>query len=579
MKERIRVIIMLLIIIEFIVTTPFLAVSESMTIKPNSNEMNESEKVDYTSKITPTLQDVIQEKPDKMIPVLIWMKDVDLSGVMSEALLSLNKDIDSLEELTSRKDISLDDFQKYIQTKRNLSSALYEEHNNRIVHDCFDGKDIIYISRYSPVVLLYLDVEEIVKVSQREEVMLIDYYFSEENENEISIANSVTRASLVYPSYGYGGYGIKIGVLEESITNAYFPGVNVVSQNGTVSAYQEPLNHVNSVVSIISSIAPDAQYYIADNSVMSNFQAIEWLLSQGVNIINASKKIDNDGCNTYGSVSKWLDHIAYNHDVHFVKSSGNEGETGVTSGGMAYNIVTVGNINDNRTLSYTDDDIATDSSFYYDYDNSHLTSKPDICAPGVGISTEFGTGSGTSCSAPQVAGAIALLCQGNPTLTIRQDAVKAILTCSVNYSSPLTYVPSDSFYKYFGAGLLDTCGAVWVAENTRYVASSISTNTSSKTYSFYVSSSDDRVRVSLAFLRNSSIGSSNHVGTSPNVVNLSDLDLRVYPPNSSTPIASSTKLYNNVEIVDFEPTVSGTYTIVITNYSSSATTYFGLAWK
>lgn len=28
-----------------------------------------------------------------------------------------------------------------------------------------------------------------------------------------------------------------------------------------------------------------------------------------------------------------------------------------------------------------------------------------------------------------------------------------------------------------------------------------------------------------------------------------------------------------------KPTVAGTYTVVIANYSSSATTYFGLAWK
>lgn len=151
------------------------------------------------------------------------------------------------------------------------------------------------------------------------------------------------------------------------------------------------------------------------------------MISQGVNVITASRSIGGDGLNTYGSMSQWLDHIAYNHDIHFVKSAGNEGTDGVTSWGMAYNILTVGNIDDRRTTSYSDDIIRDSSSRY---SGNGLAFKPDICAPG-----------------------------------------------------------------------------------------------------------------------------------------------------SSTPIASSRTSYSNVEIVDFNPTTTGTYRIVVKNYKSYGTTYYGLVWR
>ncbi len=580
MKKNMRIIVSMMLVV-FTIVSSFFVVSESRAEDLLQYEISDRDV------ISQKLLEAMQKQPEEKVQVLVWMEDTDLSNVSGEAFLSLDKDITSLEELITREDIVIDDIQQYVQRKRELSVALYEEHNKRMIETFFKDKDVIYVSKYSPLVLLNLDKDSIVRASQEKEIKIIDLYIPDGYDCEMNIANNVTRASLVYPTYGYGGYGVKIGVLENSITNASFPGINIVSQNGTVAYGQDSLVHVNSVVAIISSIAPDAKYYIADHSNMSDYQAIEWLLDQGVNIINASQPVGNDDHNTYGIASRWLDHIAYNHDVHFVKSAGNDGEEGITSGGMAYNIITVGAINDQRDTNYSNDDIAQYSSFYFDEVlDTNLANKPDICAPGgedeegYYFNTGFGTeGFGTSFAAPQVTGAIALLCQGNPTVTIRQDAVKAILTCSVNFASPLTYVPSDYSYQFFGAGLLDTYGAVWVAENTRYIVSNITTNTSSKSHTFYVGSSDDRIRVSLAFLRNSSIGSTNHAGTSPSVANLSDLDIRVYPPNSSSPIAASTTSYNNVEIVDFEPTIAGTYTVVITNYSSSATTYYGLAWR
>lgn len=563
----------LIVMITLIVSSTFLIISESMKSVGN--------------KISTRMREAIEAHRGEKISAFIWIKDVDLTSAKEKALFALGKDVKTVDELMSREDLLLEDFQKYIQIKRETSRLIYNDHNIEIAKKLFSEGDIIYISEYSPVILACLNSNSIESLSKEDDVNYIDIYYREEHEIEMSTANAVTRASLVYNSYGYGGYGVKIGVLEDSITNGSFPGINIASQNGTVANYQKAVDHANSVVAIITSIAPDATYYIADHSVMSDFQAIEWLLNQGVNIINASKYMGNDGNSQYGSVSMWIDHIAYNHDVHFVTSSGNAESAGVTSGGMAYNAVTVGAIDDRRTISYLDDDIAPYSSFYFDTIlDTHLANKPDICAPG-GLEDEgfeLNTGFepstyGTSYAAPQVTGAIALLCQGNPTLTIRQDAVKAILTCSVNFSSPLAFVPSNYDYKFFGAGLLDTCGAVWVAENTRYIASSIGSNTATKAHSFYVSSSDDRIRLSLAFLRNSTINANNHPGVTPNVSDLSNLNIAVYPPNSSTPIAVSNSSYNNVEIVDFEPTVAGTYTVVVTNTSASATTYYGLAWR
>src|SRR4051812_36139089 len=153
---------------------------------------------------------------------------------------------------------------------------------------------------------------------------------------------------------------------------------------------------------------------------------------------------------------------------------------GVTSPGNAPWVLTVGASTHKGTVTRKDDEVAPFSSrgpSYIDYE-----AKPDLVAPGVGIesltdgsSLLFATHpaarlwgnvdtvtqpylslSGTSMSAPVVAGAVALMLQANPALT--PNLVKAILQYTAEHRSGY-----DDLTQ--GAGFLNARGAVQLAKS------------------------------------------------------------------------------------------------------------------
>jgi serine protease AprX len=153
---------------------------------------------------------------------------------------------------------------------------------------------------------------------------------------------------------------------------------------------------------------------------------------------------------------------------------------GVTSPGNAPWVLTVGASTHKGTVTRKDDEVAPFSSrgpSYIDY-----AAKPDLVAPGVGIesltdgsSLLFSTHSaarlwgsvdtvtqpylslsGTSMSAPVVAGAVALMLQANPALT--PNLVKAILQYTAEHRAGY-----DDLTQ--GAGFLNARGAVQLAKS------------------------------------------------------------------------------------------------------------------
>ena len=101
----------------------------------------------------------------------------------------------------------------------------------------------------------------------------------------------------------------------------------------------------------------------------------------------------------------------------------------------------------------------------------------------------------------------------------------------------------------------------------------------SKSFSMNVTSSDTLMRISLAFLKNNRMSTSDHT-VLPTQYTLPNLNLEIYSP-SGVLVTSSTTTKNNVEIAEFTPTEYGTYTIKVVNASPSSNTgtiYFGLAW-
>lgn len=344
-----------------------------------------------------------------------------------------------------------------------------------------------------------------------------------------------------------------------------------------------------------AGMAPDAELYASsifkynpntDEYDPYYLEQTEWLLSNGVNVINVSYTFGEDGYCTYGAYAKWLDHIAVNHYVTFVQSAGNDGVNKVISGAMAYNIITVGNIDDKNTVNLGDDELCSSSS--YSALNT-LAYKPDICAPGTGIVNEARPNgmTGTSASAPHVTGTVALMFEAKPTLKLYPEVVKAILTAAVNPDSDHRYWVSDwtsntavDSYAKYGAGLLDAYHATQAAYNVNYEYGVLSSTNNQVTYNLNVPSTGLTVRVSLAFHKYNSINNTSHTSLY-NVVehDLQDLDLRIIAPDN-TVIRTSLSSNNSVENIEFGAMQTGNYTIVVNKVPNSYTgnVEYGLAW-
>jgi hypothetical protein len=271
-----------------------------------------------------------------------------------------------------------------------------------------------------------------------------------------------------------------------------------------------------------------------------------------------------------------VDHIAYNHDVHFVNAAGNSGSAGVGSPGMAYNIITVGNTDWDGTYTIGD---------YSSYNNAgpsrsaQRTYKPDIMAPA----------SWTSYAAPMVTGTVALLCELNPALKTKQPIVKSILAAGAGARTK-NYVTSDSEFKQYGAGIVDALASSYIVAANQYSTSTgilSSTVGETKIYNMEVTSSDSRMRIAMTYSNRISLASSGSIHATATIPDgtIAEVGLYIYDPNGNLVIScpvESTTVGANLKIVEFDTNGnSGTYTIkvrLLSPPSDSRSTNFGVAW-
>jgi len=229
-----------------------------------------------------------------------------------------------------------------------------------------------------------------------------------------------------------------------------------------------------------------------------------------------------------------------------VVSAGNDGPTSrtITNPGIAYNVITVGNLDDKNTLNPGDDTIRSSSSRGPTWGGRV---KPDIVAPGTlirstnndwqGSNPDFVDMTGTSMAAPHVSGSAALLADYFSLwgwLVVSPLAIKALLLNSANN----TGIYADN--KSYGWGVLDLKNAFAQREiaSRQYV--------SEGGYLIFTSTFNPGDKCTITWNRHAEWNNSNYP---EQYYSLNNLDLYMYNQDDNSLIDYSNSTVDNVEQV------------------------------
>ncbi len=457
------------------------------------------------------------------------------------------------------------------------------------------------------------------QIAEQGAVKKIEEYVEEtfvldDTEDETSQTTSTGYHMVKNENIQYDGSGIKIGVIEVP-TSFYDEYDNVLPEKGVYydnnvhlsektssqliknysfisniyRANRTISNHATTVLSIVggdevsgvdgvkyTGIAPRSTLYYTIYMSSEDFSnSILWCIESGANIINMSF---GTPYGYYSPLDRYVDYVITEYRVVIVKSAGNyhsenNSSSFVSSPGLAYNAITVGNVTCDETSSgqYL---LSSNSAYYQQFE--YLTNKPDLSAFGTKIhllDTTYNPenrGSGTSYAAPMVAGAAALVMQANTDLIGKPDTVKAILlgsadetaisvelndenggltSASFHYDSSKIQEPSSTLREKSGAGLLNIEAAIRMANSNLFYACGITDNESLITETYYFGANTD-IEFGVVY--------ENPYDEIVSTILSNDVYIQVLDSNNNS-VFTSTDGVNNVELYECRIKTAGEY--------------------
>lgn len=437
-------------------------------------------------------------------------------------------------------------------------------------------KDVIFKSEYAPTVIANLTKEQIKASAEDAKVEFIGLY--EEPEAApctFETSKQTIRVDKVFSQIGLKGTNVKVGMFENGVPldHEELDPDRITAVGTNVAAQDHPRWVAICLAGSTLGIAPEALVY-ATNANLSNIEA---LISQGIVVMNVSWGYIRSGAGTYTYEDKWFDHIAKEHNLLLMCSAGNEEDDGrscVRSPAMAYNTLAVGAFEDKSTgNNLADDQLYVGSSY-----NHTGSLKPDLVAP---MNTTNGA---TSFAAPVVTGIAALLLELKPALCYQPQTLKAILMAScqrkvLSHAGTADETMEQGLTRKQGAGAVDAWNAVCIVAQGNYGYGEVTSATEKRSF-VQPSYGASNMNVTIAWLRDNTISSSNHSSGTVSVGTQQDLDLSVY--RNGKQVGSSFNSNSSTEMAYF-PLSAGEsrYQIRVSkeDLTNTETVSYGYAWS
>lgn len=548
-------------------------------VEPDYNAVRAAENATYYSKygkFEPALYERLQGiAEDDLLPVTIWANYTNEAQFYEQIVAAVIKRYPAAEKAFQEKGTlwQVEDTTLATEIQRYYEELLKENAATRLQSIiAWLEEQGVTIEKFlgMPAVAVTLSKRMINELGKRSDVAKI-FLTEVKSQPASEIAIPTDRTAVVW-SRGIRGNGRRIAILEHNNINAAADACLDIYRTRAATANSGHKSQVASVAACNDPVKRGMAYeaQIADSG--HNSTQVD-----AINALIWATEVDpNDASKGPAHVVNWSEFLETDTALHFtdraidyyvrlryftgVVSAGNTSGN-VVSPGKGYNIITVGNVNDNNTASWSDDEMYVSSA--YINPNTGLE-KPEVAAPGTLINTVAGEGTGTSFATPQVAGLAALLMQRDSDLIASPSAVKAIIMASAVHNIE----GNGRLSNFDGAGAIDAALADQIAQNEGSTSAcntpcwwSLGTNLSPSAGGYvertFNAVRGERIRVAIAWLSKPEPPTD----TSPDTL-LRNFDLSIIPPSGT--VSPSASPSNNFEILDFMAPGTGQYTIRVT---------------